>query len=156
MLLVRHFMTLSFDINKKPLNCNNNDNKGKKQQTNITNGTINRNTLSRHNDDKKYERDCEMEDYFKNIHPRVNLYALPMNKTSRRLISGKSQLLRVFHFDNKNMNIDFDLFNFWSSIDQMDLLQNWIERIAFRVVSSGHLLPPQIAKPPLEKNECQV
>ena len=156
MLLVRHFMTLSFDINKKPLNCNNNDNKGKKQQTNITNGTINRNTLSCHNDDKNYERDCEMEDCFRNIHPRINLYALPMNTTSRRLISGKSQLLRVFHFDNKNMNIDFDLFNFWSSIDQMDLLQNWIERIAFRVVSSGHLLPPQIAKPPLEKNECQV
>ena len=147
MMLVRHFLTLTFDINRKPEGCC----RSKKYGINKTGDNIYLND-NYHNIGNR----DSVKNFDQNIHPRVNLYALPINVTSRRLISGKSKLLRVFHFDNTNLNIDVDKGNFWSSIEQIDLLQNWIERIAFRVVSSGHLLPPQVANPPLENNECQV
>ena len=137
MVLVRHFIMLSFDSKPKPLNC-------RHTARNIKNSTT----------PERGREDIFSRFYARDIHPRVNLYSLPINESTRLLMRGKPKLLRVFHFDNTNANNDRDRGNLWSSTEQMDNLQNWIERVVFRIVSSGHLIPPAIANPPLEIGEC--
>lgn len=140
MVLVRHFIMLSFDSKPKPSHC-------RYTTKNLQNNETIPKRGSKHTFPSFYAVD---------IHPRVDLYSMPINESTRLLMRGKPKLLRAFHFDNTNANNDRDRGNFWSSTTQIDNLQNWIERVVFRIVSSGHLIPPSIANPPLETGECVV
>ena len=87
---------------------------------------------------------------FTGFHPVVALYALPLDNRTNLMKLGKSTLLRTYHFEAdpamewKDDNIHADPF------------QHWIENVVLRIISAGHLLPPQHASPRLVQNECAV